>query len=241
MNDTEIRIKQIIYQLPDAIVVCDHQAKISYINLASADLLGISPQEAVGKPFADIVTLIDEQTDEPIEDISQKAMRSGQDETAVSNALLLASDGLTELPVEVIARPLTTKDQSINGALVTIHDVRSARFSRRQLSWNASHDSLTGVFNRFEFDRQAHALLLTAKRDNSRHSLLLIDIDHFKHLNEMTNHITGDHLLIKLSELLRSLLRANDGLFRSAADQFLILLPHCQLANVAKVATKQRY
>lgn len=240
MIDQEIRIKQIIENLPDAIVVGDMIGNIKYLNHASIALLGYTYKEAVGRPLSDVVTLVDETTDEAIPSIALKAILSGQDENAGSNALLIGRDGLSELPVEVTARALTTTDGTINGALLTIHDVRLARFSRRQLSWNASHDALTGIYNKFEFDRQCNTLLMTAKRDKANHALILIDIDHFRHLNEMADHNEGDKLLIQLADLLRSLLRATDNLARGSADQFLILLSHCNLNTAEKIAENIR-
>jgi diguanylate cyclase (GGDEF)-like protein/PAS domain S-box-containing protein len=240
MVEQEIRIKQIIESLPDAIVVGDISGNVKYLNPASIALLGYSAKDAMGRPLSDIVTLVDENTDEAIPSIGLKAILSGQDETAGGNALLIGRDGMSELPVEVVARPLRTPDNTINGALLTIHDVRLARFSRKQLSWNASHDPLTGIYNKFEFDRQASALLLTAKRDKSHHALLLVDLDHFRHLNEMADHNEGDNLLIQVAQLLRGVLRANDSVFRSSADRFLILLPHCQIATAEKIADNIR-
>jgi diguanylate cyclase (GGDEF)-like protein/PAS domain S-box-containing protein len=240
MIEQEIRIKQIIENLPDAIVVGDVSGNVKYLNSASVALLGYSLKEAIGRPLSDVVTLIDESTDEAIPSIAIKAILSEQDESAGSNALLIGRDGLSELPVEVTARPLVTPEGIVNGALLTIHDVRLARFSRKQLSWNASHDTLTGIYNKFEFDRQCNALLLTAKRDSSQHALVLIDIDHFRHLNEMADHDEGDNLLINIAQLLRGLLRANDSVFRSSSDQFLILLPHCQISTAEKIAENLR-
>lgn len=184
MSTSEIRIKQIIQSLPDAIVVGDIDGRVKYLNPAAVTLLNYTQQTALDLPLSDIVTLVDETTDEVIACIGLKAMISGQEENAGSNALLIGKDGLSELPVEVTATPLINDDK-VNGVLLTIHDVRLARFSRKQLSWNASHDTLTGLYNRFEFERQCNALLLTAKRDQQEHALLLIDIDHFRQLNDV--------------------------------------------------------
>lgn len=232
--------QSLIDHLPDAVVVCDLNLHVRLMNPAGLNLLGMTLEQVVGRYIWDVVTFIDEQTEAPIEDIIQLAITSGQDETAGSQALLLGSDGLSELPIEAVARPLRNDNNETVGALLTIHDVRLARFSRRQLSWAASHDELTGLYNRAEFDRQANAYLLTAKRDNNRHCLVLIDLDHFRQFNEMSDHLEGDHLLINTAELLRVLLRANDGLFRNSGDQFLILLPNCPEETGQKIAENIR-
>lgn len=238
-NAPNIRIKQIIHALPDAIIVADKQGNISFLNPVAETTLCYSTQEALDRPLSDLLCLVDETTDEAIPCLGLKAMRSGQQENAGSNALLIGRDGLSELPVEVIATPLGTQDE-INGVLITIHDVRLARFSRKQLSWNASHDSLTGVFNRFEFDQHCHRLILTAKRDHSHHAVLLIDLDHFRQLNELAGNHYGDELLIQVAQLLKQSLRATDHLSRHQSDQFLILLSHCDLDRASKIADNLR-
>lgn len=239
MSTSEIRIKQIIQSLPDAIVVGDIDGRVKYLNPAAVTLLNYTQQTALDLPISDIVSLVDETTDEVIACIGIKAMLSGQEENAGSNALLIGKDGLSELPVEVTATPLINDDK-VNGVLLTIHDVRLARFSRKQLSWNASHDTLTGLYNRFEFERQCNALLLTAKRDQQEHALLLIDIDHFRQLNELAGNHYGDELLVHIAQLLKDLLRATDHLSRNASDQFLVLLAHCHIDTAQKIAENIR-
>ena len=235
----DIRIKQIIHALPDAIVVVDPQGNIKFLNPAAEATLTYALNEAIDRPLSDVLCLVDETTDEAMPCLGLKAIRSGQEENAGSNALLIGRDGLSELPVEVSAIPLRSQGE-INGVLLTIHDVRLARFSRKQLSWNASHDALTGVFNRFEFDQYCHRLMLTAKRDHSQHALLLIDLDHFRQLNELAGNHYGDELLIQVAHLLKNLLRATDHLSRNHADQFLILLSHCQLDRAEQIADNLR-
>lgn len=238
-NAPDIRIKQIIQALPDAIIVADTQGKIKFLNPTAESTLSYTAHEAIDQPLSDILCLVDETNDEAIPCLGLKAIQSGQEENAGSNALLIGRDGLSELPVEVSAIPLRSQGE-INGVLLTIHDVRLARFSRKQLSWNASHDALTGIFNRFEFDQQCHRLMLTAKRDHSQHALLLIDIDHFRQLNELAGNHYGDELLVQVAQLLKSLLRATDHLSRNHADQFLILLSHCQLDRAEQIADNLR-
>jgi PAS domain S-box-containing protein len=108
MVEQEIRIKQIIENLSDAIVVSDSMGNIKYLNPASVALLGYTLKEAIGQPLSDIVTLVDEHSDEPIPNIALNAIHSGQDENCGSNSLLIGRDGLSELPVEIVARPLYT-------------------------------------------------------------------------------------------------------------------------------------
>lgn len=240
MSSSEIRIKQIIHHLPDAIVVADTQGVIRYLNPAASQLLGHDLTSAAGQPLADIVTLVDEKTEEALTNPGLVALSSGLEENGGSNALLIGRDGLSELPVEVLARPLQASDGSINGVLISIHDVRLARFKRRQLTWNASHDPLTGLFNKAEFDRQCEELILTAQRDQAQHALLLLDIDHFRQLNELGHHQSGDELLIQVAEHCRSLVRATDMVTRSGADEFLILLPHCQPETAERIAEHLR-
>jgi diguanylate cyclase (GGDEF)-like protein/PAS domain S-box-containing protein len=234
-----ISIKQIFQALPDAIIVADLEGRIQYVNPMAEHILCYTNQELMGKRLPDVVCLVDETNDKIIPCVGLSAIDSGEEQNAGTNALLIGRDGLNELPVEVKAIPLHSENQ-INGVILSVHDVRIERFSRKQLSWNASHDTLTGVFNRIEFNHQCHQLILSAKREESQHALLLIDIDHFRQLNELAGNHYGDELLIEVSQLLKSLLRANDHLSRNHADQFLILLSHCQLDKAELIANNLR-
>ncbi len=98
---------------------------------------------------------------------------------------------------------------------------------RVQLTYQASHDALTGLLNRFEFEVRLHGLLENARLEQSTHALVYIDLDQFKIVNDTCGHIAGDELLRQLSTLLLTRIRSHDTLARLGGDEFGLLLEYC--------------
>ena len=102
----------------------------------------------------------------------------------------------------------------------------------------ASHDSLTGLINRYEFERRADRLLTTVQYDKTEHAVCYLDLDQFKVVNDTCGHIAGDELLRQLATILRHAVRKRDTLARLGGDEFGILMEHCPLSNAKRVAAE---
>ena len=106
-----------------------------------------------------------------------------------------------------------------------------------QLSYQANHDTLTGLVNRREFQCRTERLLSTIKQDKSEHALCFMDLDQFKVVNDTCGHAAGDELLRQLGSVLTVTLRHRDTLARLGGDEFGILMEHCSLDDAHRVAT----
>jgi diguanylate cyclase (GGDEF)-like protein/PAS domain S-box-containing protein len=122
-------------------------------------------------------------------------------------------------------------------AIAQIQDITQRKQTDEQLSHQASHDALTGLINRREFERRAERMLLTSKQDNAEHALCFMDLDQFKVINDSCGHAAGDEMLRQLTEVLREAVRKRDTLARLGGDEFGILMEHCSLDNAHRVAT----
>lgn len=121
---------------------------------------------------------------------------------------------------------------------IGIHDDVTQEYEMvEQLSYQASHDSLTGLINRREFERRAERLLSTTKEDKDMHALCYLDMDQFKVVNDTCGHMAGDELLRQLSMILQDIVRHRDTLARLGGDEFGILMEHCSLEQANRVAT----
>jgi diguanylate cyclase (GGDEF)-like protein/PAS domain S-box-containing protein len=109
--------------------------------------------------------------------------------------------------------------------------------AEEQLSYQASHDALTGLVNRREFERRTERLLATVQRDRSEHALCFMDLDQFKVVNDTCGHTAGDELLRRLGSLLQETVRHRDTLARLGGDEFGVLMEHCSLDDAHRVAT----
>ena len=106
-----------------------------------------------------------------------------------------------------------------------------------QLTHQASHDALTGLINRREFERRAERLLSTLPKDDSKHALCFMDLDQFKVVNDTCGHIAGDEMLRQLATVLQKEVRKRDTLARLGGDEFGVLMEHCSLDHAHRVST----
>ncbi|HZR68538.1 MAG TPA: EAL domain-containing protein [Burkholderiales bacterium] len=125
----------------------------------------------------------------------------------------------------------------ILGFLISLDVTRSRRMAR-ELSWQANHDSLTGLASRTAFERRAEQLLREARSADAVHALLFMDLDQFKLVNDTSGHTAGDELLRELGMVLKGQIRANDMLARLGGDEFGLLLERCPPAKAIEIAEK---
>ncbi len=135
--------------------------------------------------------------------------------------------------------PLRARDGSIIGAILVLRDVTREKRMKEILSFQATHDDLTSLINRREFERRLDDLL-AHRSPSSRHVLLYLDLDQFKLINDNCGHHAGDRMLRQLTGLLGTRLRKSDTLARLGGDEFAALLPNCDRDSGCRVAETLR-
>ncbi|MCH7696907.1 MAG: EAL domain-containing protein, partial [Proteobacteria bacterium] len=151
---------------------------------------------------------------------------------------MVRADGLI-LWVRETAR-VVTDTQGESTALIVCEDITEIRQLTEQLSFQASHDALTGLVNRREFEHRLQRVLDTARNEQTEHALCYLDLDQFKVINDTCGHVAGDELLRQLGSLLQKEIRKRDTLARLGGDEFGVLMEHCSLKQAKRVATKLR-
>lgn len=126
------------------------------------------------------------------------------------------------------------------GVVVVLHDVSLERAHAAQLAYEASHDPLTGLVNRPEFERRLETAILRARQEGCTHTLMYLDLDRFKAVNDTCGHAAGDELLCQIADLMRQQLRRSDTLARLGGDEFAVLLEHCLPSDGERVAESMR-
>jgi diguanylate cyclase (GGDEF)-like protein len=119
-------------------------------------------------------------------------------------------------------------------------DITETRKLSEQLEYQASHDPLTKLLNRREFDHRLQRVLDTARIEGTEHALCYLDLDQFKIVNDTCGHAAGDELLRQLGDLLSNSFRRRDTLARLGGDEFGILMEHCSLQQAQHVAENVR-
>ncbi|MGR9107000.1 MAG: EAL domain-containing protein [Gammaproteobacteria bacterium] len=136
--------------------------------------------------------------------------------------------------------PLQDGEGKLFGILGCYEDITESRLLSQELEYLASHDALTGLVNRREFERRLARVLKTAQQDASFHALCYLDLDQFKVVNDTCGHPAGDQLLNQLGTLLQHQVRQRDTLARLGGDEFGVLMEHCSLEQAEIVASKLR-
>lgn len=210
----------------DGVITTDAQGRTQYLNRVAEELTGWTSSMAQGQPIDRIFKVVDESSGEIIENVAMKCLHLAQSVGMSLKGVLIARDGC-QVPVQDSAAPIRSTDGRILGTVVVFHDVSHERRLRHELSWQASHDALTGLINRREFEMQVAAVLASAKIDHSNHALLFLDLDQFKIVNDTCGHVAGDEFLRQLTALLQEKMRESDLLARLGGDEFGVLLRNC--------------
>lgn len=227
-----------LHSIVDGVITTDAGGDVEYLNPAAEYLTGWSLAEAKGKPLQAVFSIINEATREPILNPGMLGQLSGQAVT-VDKHLLVSRDGL-ELAVENSVSPISDRSGETVGTVVVFNDVTKARELAQQLSWQASHDALTGLANRREFERRLARLLESAKFQGMHHVMLYLDLDRFKIVNDTCGHGAGDELLRQLAMLLNEQTRESDTVARLGGDEFGVLLEGCPVSQGERIAESLR-
>ncbi|NBV18330.1 MAG: EAL domain-containing protein [Janthinobacterium sp.] len=223
----------------DGVITTDPQGKTRYLNRVAEQLTGWSNDMAQGLDIFQTLPLVDEHTGQPPEHVALKCLRLRQAIGMSTHTQLVAREG-RRIAIEESAAPIWSRDGDILGAVVVFRDVSHERTLSQQLSWQATHDALTGLINRREFEHLVAGALHTAKQDGHVHALLYLDLDQFKVINDTCGHAAGDVLLQLLAKMLQGQMRDSDILARLGGDELGVLLPHCPLEHARLIGEQLR-
>src|SRR5579863_9118652 len=229
------RAQVTLQSIGDAVIATDAEGRIEYLNPVAESLTAWSLAEARGQPLGAVLKLVNELTREPIGNSLAGVLGRGEIGTATDHTVLITRAG-HEVAIQESAAPICDRHGRVIGAVVVFHDVTKERRLKRALAYQASHDALTGLINRREFDNRLHAALLSAQRGEGAYALLYIDLDQFKVVNDTCGHQAGDRLLRDVTGLLQSRVRATDTIARLGGDEFGVLLEGCSPEQATRIA-----
>ncbi len=223
----------------DGVITTDANSVVDYINPVAEQLTGWKLEDAMGRPVETIFRAFHEETCEPLENPLTVSIRRVRPIKSVRPMLLIRRDG-NEIYIESTAAPIRIGSGTVGGAVLVFHDVSESRELNRRLSYHASHDLLTGLVNRREFEHRLERALRSAKARESSYALCYLDIDQFKIVNDTCGHSAGDALLGQMGALLKAKVRWRDTLARLGGDEFAVLLESCTLDEAMRTAETLR-
>ena len=231
----DARRARALESLNDAIVTTDEAGVIEFMNSAAATLTGTSADFAVGKSLSEIVELVDDHDATTRAAGASLTLPAGE-HTASHRAVLLSHRSGAQSAVEVSTAPIKSAELDVTGTVLLLRDVTEQRGISRQMSFQATHDALTGLINRGEFERRATEAVDSGHRGDGHHVLCYLDLDRFKIVNDTSGHLAGDSMLREVAKLLRDAVRDSDFVGRLGGDEFGMLLTGCPLEKARQIA-----
>ncbi len=228
-----------LQSIGDGVITTDAECNVEYVNPVAEGLTGWKVDDASGRSIDEIFRGFHEETCEPLENPMALAIRRNRAIKSVRPTLLIRRDG-NELYIESTASPIRDGKGNVTGGVLVFHDVSESRELNRRLSYHASHDILTGLVNRREFEARLERALKSAKARETSYALCYLDLDQFKIVNDSCGHSAGDDLLGQLGALLKSKIRWRDTLARLGGDEFGVLLESCTLEEAMQTAESLR-
>ena len=233
------RLRVTLQSIGDAVITTDTAGRITYMNPVAEHMTGWLSDEAIGQPLHTAFNIINELTGEAAYDPVAAVLSEGAS-TGLAQHTVLRQRGGTHFAIEDSAAPIRDADDIIIGVVLVFHDVTEAQKLATKISHRASHDALTGLINRHEFEHRLTRALESAKERDEQHTLLYLDLDQFKIVNDTCGHEAGDELLRQLTMLLQARLRKSDTLARLGGDEFAVLLEGSPTKPAKKIADALR-
>lgn len=222
----------------DGVITTNVDGQVDYMNQAAEKLCGIRLSSAKGKGLIDICHLVDEKTKNAIDDPVTRALLKNGPLYLSHNLELESHDSKTVYSVEVVVSPIFDNEGVVMGSVLVLHDTTELRGMAQQLSYQATHDSLTNLINRREFESRLKLVVKQVESNDTEHVLFYMDLDNFKIINDTCGHLAGDKMLLEVTKLFSSCMRESDTLARLGGDEFGVLLENCHIQQAQQVATK---
>ncbi|MFK5914863.1 MAG: diguanylate cyclase [Woeseiaceae bacterium] len=215
-----------LHSIADGVITVDKDYLIQSINPTAELLADVKSKDVIGKSILNIYQSESSITRKRI----NKNLSSQNIKRSLFDFTLTKKDG-TKSEVEHTIAPIIDEDKNVLGAVIVLRDVTDMRTMEKRLSYQTSHDALTNLINRREFDVHLKQTIRKSRDGEEVHSLCFLDLDKFKIINDTSGHAAGDEFLKQIASTIKSLLRQTDILARLGGDEFAIILDNCSISK----------
>jgi diguanylate cyclase (GGDEF)-like protein/PAS domain S-box-containing protein len=235
----KVRAQVTLESIGDGVITTDAGGRVVYMNSVAEQFTGWRKDEVEGLPLAEVFRTLDERSSRPREYPLHFCLRDGNVVRHDSHHLLLRRDG-HRFAIQDSAAPIRDRAGAIIGAVVVFHDMTEMQHMARRMAYLASHDPLTGLINRREFESRLLRVLESARSEDKRHAICYLDLDQFKIVNDTCGHVAGDELLKQIAHHLEGSIRRHDVLARLGGDEFGVILEDCMIDEASVIADQLR-
>ncbi|MBT8129097.1 MAG: EAL domain-containing protein, partial [Gammaproteobacteria bacterium] len=228
-----------LHSISEAVITTDIEMNIIYMNPIARRITGWNEEEAIGMPIDTVFRLIHEESRKPVNSTINECLSSQGTVLFEEPAILINKNG-DEFAVENSSSPIRGHNGELIGAVLVFRNITHIRNLSKKMEFQATHDALTGLINRHEFEHQLKIAVQSARDGNRSHAICYLDLDQFKIVNDTCGHIAGDQLLKEIAALMPHNIRASDCLARLGGDEFGVLMFDCPIKQAEKVADSLR-
>lgn len=224
-------LRTTLYSIGDGVVTTDNRGLITSINRAAEEVSGWREEEVIGKDFARIFKLLNEDTEEPVENPVAKVLAEGRIVGLANHTVLVTRDG-RKVPIADSAAPVKDRDGQIHGTVMVFRDITEERKQRDEILYLSYRDPLTGLYNRRYTEEKLRQL---DKADVLPITIIMGDLNGLKLTNDVFGHEVGDQLLKMAAKVLTENCRKSDIIARWGGDEFVIILPGTEEKAAGKI------
>lgn len=240
LHQEKERLHVTLESIGDGVITTDVNRRVEYLNPVAEWMTGWAEENARGKPITTVFKLVDESTNRPVALPLKKWLEEGHRSELANPVVLLNKKQERTYSIELKGSPISDLKGKVIGTVLVFRNVSKLHTLTKQLTYQASHDALTGLINRKEFESRVKHAINSAHKDGKYHALCYVDLDQFKIVNDTCGHHAGDELLIQLTAQLKDTLRESDTLARLGGDEFGVLLIGCPIDRAKQVAENIR-
>ncbi|GAB1433299.1 hypothetical protein MASR2M29_19240 [Spirochaetota bacterium] len=224
----------ILQSINDGIIALDLDLNIQFMNQVAEKITGTNEYEVISKHIGSILNLIDPVSKKDVINSIRDSVNRTSSFKDITFKNMAGHTMVLDGSITLIHKKANTTD----GYLLTLRDITEFKQLSDTLTYQISHDSLTGLSNREEFSYKLGEILKNVKMVGGTHSLMILDIDRFKALNDTCGLVAGDELLRQVASHIQTNIQRNDMSARIGADEFAIILMNCEAEDTISVANR---